>query len=553
MKRIQIIFLLVSLIVTTSWAQEPEKKDLKGELESVEIEIVKERQITLPKANRLFEKIPPRPAEPIKPEITYDFQSFKFSTPEINPTLRPLKLKAEQPGQVNRGYVSAGYGNFASPYLEAFISNKSDKNKLIGAHGYLNQSGKGPVDGKNSGSGYSGLSVFGQTFGKEITVKAKAAYENRFTHFYGYNEATPVSRDTLKQSFNQLSLNLGLTNARNSDFAYTLGGEFSYLTDAFSATESMVDLNFESSYKFSEDNSAALKAQYVLFSRKDEGIEAKPRSLFQVSGGYVFKTENNLRLHIGAIVALENDTIDSKNFHFFPDVRVTYPLSPAVDVVGSLTGGIEAVSLHTLSRENMWLAPAIPLYHTNKVFDLQAGVRARLGSKVLAGAGLSFASLKNLYFFINNEDDQSKFDVAYDDGSTKRTNLYGSITYNHADNVRIMLRGDLFSYSTDKLKEAYHRPGYKFTTNAAVNIYKKIVLSADIIAMGNMKALVDRTTLESITLDPAFDLNLKSEYIVSPKVSVFAEFNNITSSEYPVFLKYPVRGFQVMGGFTWSF
>jgi hypothetical protein len=121
-----------------------------GELQAVEIEIVKDRQITLPKANRLFEKIPPRPMEPIKPEITYNFKAFNFSTPELSPAVRPLRLKPEDPIKTYRGYVSAGYGNYASPYLEAFITTNKDKKKLVGVHALVDRSDKGPVDGKNS-------------------------------------------------------------------------------------------------------------------------------------------------------------------------------------------------------------------------------------------------------------------------------------------------------------------------------------------------------------------------------------------------------------------
>ena len=74
-----------------------EKDWTEGEIENVEIEIVKEREITLPAADRNFEKIPPRPSEPIKPPITYDFKSFSFQAPQINPQIRPLKLKQENP------------------------------------------------------------------------------------------------------------------------------------------------------------------------------------------------------------------------------------------------------------------------------------------------------------------------------------------------------------------------------------------------------------------------------------------------------------------------
>src|SRR5688572_4957656 len=124
----------------------------EGELDAVEIEIVRERQITLPKASRNFEKIPPRPSETIKNPVQYDFKPFSFPTAQVNPAIRPLKIKQGSSSEVQSGYVSVGYGNYASPYLEGFINSRRDKNKLIGAHAWLNSSGKGPVDGRNSGS-----------------------------------------------------------------------------------------------------------------------------------------------------------------------------------------------------------------------------------------------------------------------------------------------------------------------------------------------------------------------------------------------------------------
>ena len=93
-----------------------------GEIENVEIEIVKERQITLPKANRNFEKIPPRATEPIKPPITYDFRSFNFQAPQLNTQIRPLKLKKESQSNVYGGYLRLGFGNYVSPLLDGYIN-----------------------------------------------------------------------------------------------------------------------------------------------------------------------------------------------------------------------------------------------------------------------------------------------------------------------------------------------------------------------------------------------------------------------------------------------
>jgi hypothetical protein len=539
------------LVVCPTWVWAQQEGEGEGELEAIQIEINKVREITLPRATRLFDKIPPRPAEPVKPEIKYNFRSFSFSTPELNPSIRPLKLKEGSTTDSYTGYVSAGYGNYASPYLEGFINNKPNKNNLLGAHLLIDRSGKGPVDGKNSGGGNSGISVFGQTYGKELSFHAQAGYESTYTYFYGYQPDADVKRDSIKQTFNVFDLTLGMSNARNAKFQYSLDGTFSYLNDRYKATESMLDLDFQSSLKLNDESAIRLNANYLILGRRDAGVDAKPRSLFSTGGSYQFETSDNLKLRLGMIVAFENDEIDSKDLHVYPDVHVTYPLNPTVDVVGGLTGGIDAVSLHSLVRENLWLAPAVGIAHTNRLYDLSAGVRARFGSKVLVGAGLSYAGLKDLYFFVNDPTDQAKFVTVYDEGTTKRTNLYASVTVAHADVAKFMLRGDLYSYATDEVKDAYHRPGYRVTANAAFNVYKKILLSADIIAQGNSKAL--DAANNTITLDPAFDLNFKAEYLVSDKFSVFAEFNNITSNKYSVLLNYPVRGFQAMGGITWRF
>lgn len=543
---------LITIYLLSFTAVSAQKEWGDGEIKDVEIEIVKDRLITLPAANRLFEKIPPRPAEPIKPEIEYSFKAFTFTTPELNPVIRPLKLKDPQPNEAYRGYVSAGYGNYGTPYLEAFVTNKESKKQLIGAHAWLNNSAKGPVDGKNSGSGTMGITAFGQTFSKEVSVGGNIGFERRYSHFYGYPEELDVSRDSIKQTYGLFKMGARLANARNSAFSYQLGGDFSYISDAFKAKESTVDLSFKSAYKIADDNVIQIKADYSIISRKDEGVEAKPRNLFQVNGYYSFMPVDNMKLQVGATVALEDDTLGSKDFHFYPDLKITYPLTDAIDFVGSLSGGIEKVSLQTLANENIWLGPAVSLNHTNKQYDVQAGIRARMGGKVLAGAGISFASLKNMYFFVNDPTDVSKFQVAYDEGATKRTNFYASLLYTVSNVARVSVQGDYFAYSTDEIPDAWHKPTYRLAAGISYNLVKKFVFNVDMIAQGGMKAL-NPETLKTISVGNAFDLNFKTEYIISDTFSVFIDLNNITSNKYPMFLNYPVRGFQAMGGFTWKF
>ena len=279
-------------------------------------------------------------------------------------------------------------------------------------------------------------------------------------------------------------------------------------------------------------------------------IEAKPRSLFSVNPRYEFFPVEDLKLSAGIVAAFEDDTLDSRNVHAYPDLRVSYPLSPSVELTAALSGGMERVSLHSLSEENMWLGANLPIYHTNKMLEFQAALHTRIGNKISVNGGFSVATLKNLYFYRNDSLDVSRFTVEYDD-VTDRTNFFASLGFVQSEFFKFLLRGDVYSYSTD-IEAAWHRPTYKVTGETSLNVSNKFLIDVSLIAQGGMKAF-DPVTRARVTLDPAIDLNVRSEYLFSEKFSVFAQFNNILSNEYPAYLRYPVRGFQGLGGFTWTF
>lgn len=555
---VTVVFGMVSgLAAEAQEVQLPKDKKVwvkDGEIENVEIEIVKDRQITLPEASRNFDKIPPRASEPIKPPITYDFRTFNFQAPPINMQVRPLKLKQESQSRVYGGYLKAGFGNYISPLLEGYFNTSRDKNKLLGVQGYHNSSDKGPRDGRNSGSGASGISVFGRTFNDYVALSGNVGFENRATHFYGYPTLGVVPEaKSIKQSYNLFKAYGDLSNSSNSDFSYKLGAGFSNLNDKYSAKETEVDLTFSSDYEVNEDSRINLKADYALINRKDKLINPKARSLFIIAPSYEFIPVEDLKVKIGFNVAIENDTIDSKSTHVYPDFKATYPISPSIDAFATLNGGMEKVSLQTLSYENIWIGPNIPIFHTNKLLDLTVGLNAKLGNKVAAHAGFSLATLKNWYYFVNNKTDQAQFTPEYDRGkAARRANLYVALSYAQSEVAKFMLRGDLFNYEAGNVAEAWHRPTYKLTLNGSYNVYDKILLSADVIAQGGMKAL-DPLTDKAVKLNGAFDLNFKVEYLFSRSFSAFVQLNNITSSKYPLFLYYQARGFQGMGGITWSF
>lgn len=545
-----ILILGLATAASSARAQQPSQ----GEIESVEVVIQKERQISLPQAVRNFDKVPPRPVEPIKPAITYAFRNIGFISAQYNPAIRPLRLQDEKLEPLAGNYISAGFGNYLSPFLEAALNSKRSRDRFYGLRLFHHSFGNGPVDDKNSANGRTEVSAFGKLIGEKATLGGEVNFERINTHFYGYLP-TPVEvkPEDIRQTYSIFALRGEVQNSKPSDFNYSLKAGFSYLDDRYAASESEVSLRWKSQYALSNTSRLLINSDYFLINRQDELVDAGARHLFKVRPTYEFSPLEKLVLNVGVNVVYENDTIGkSKSVHVYPVANARYTVSPSFEAYASLDGDIDKVSLHTLAQENNWIDSNIGVFHTNRSLEFAAGVRGRAGSKLALATGVAFANLKNWYFYQNNPTDVSRFVTDFDPGNVTRLNLFAETSYAQAEKVKVSLRGDLYSYSTDQVAEAWHRPTFKAGIHSSFNLYKKIGLQADFNVLGGMKAF-DPTGLQVVTLDPALDLNARVNYFFSRKFSAFIRLNNILSSDYPMYFRYPVRGFQAMGGVTWSF
>lgn len=545
----RIIFTLVLFCPISLFAQSWEGD---GSLEKVEVEIIKERQVSVPVANRNFEKIPPRPIEPIKPEIVYRFKKFDVETPEYHPAIRPLRLKQEEIDKFNGNYISAGYGNFTAPYLEGYFNSKRNRNSYYGAHIYHQSYGKGPIDGANSASGTTEIELFGKAFTNKLVSGANFGFENLTTYFYGYENSPVIDRALFKQQYNVYSVSADIGNSNKSDYNFRFTGGFSYLEDNYKAAESEVDMLFETDYKFAEDKKLSLKANYFLIARKDEFVDADPRHLLKINPAFKFDPVDKLSLSIGINTAIENDTIGKKSFHLYPNILADYTLGELFSAFVNVTGDMDKVALHTIIRENLWTAPNVSIFHTNRSIDFSGGLKGQLGKTGAFTIGGAYANLVHWYFYENGFPDRTKFILNYEGGNTGRVNWFTELSYEKSKFIKLRIRGDYYFYSADTLAVISHKPLYRVDGAATFNVYDKLHININFIVQGGMKAL-DFQLGRVLDLKEAIDLNIRADYFVSKQFTLFVRMNNILSTEYPVFIHYPVRGFQATGGISWSF
>lgn len=122
---------LLGMAGSPLYGQETWEKEGEGEIKDLEIELTKERQVTLPLANRYFEKVPPRPFEPIVPAITYAPKPLSFTSPNYVPVIRPLRIRQEELARLYGNYVSAGLGNYTSFMVDGSVSTKREDRKSV--------------------------------------------------------------------------------------------------------------------------------------------------------------------------------------------------------------------------------------------------------------------------------------------------------------------------------------------------------------------------------------------------------------------------------------
>ncbi|OYX18409.1 MAG: hypothetical protein B7Z16_08865 [Algoriphagus sp. 32-45-6] len=89
---------------------------------------------------------------------------------------------------------------------------------------------------------------------------------------------------------------------------------------------------------------------------------------------------------------------------------------------------------------------------------------------------------------------------------------------------------------------------------------EKLLIQANLNFMGGMKVRGDVSAaaifppdIEVVNLKTIADLQLKADFKITDRFSIFAEGNNLTNGRNVRWLNYPVRGVQLIGGASFKF
>ena len=541
----------------------------RGGLQDQVFVIQKDREIRLPKQIRSFEKMPALPQPKALGTLSFPVMPFFLPVPASEIQAEPATKEWNVPKlDLYPGWVRVGYGNFLSPLIEGrYLSTQSSD--LQYATKFHHQSfGKGPVSWMEEESKESHTELAGDVsyFLDESELYSSLNLKRDAFTFYGrdlgfvippnWDFASPYLAQN-KQLHGDF--NLGI---RDLDKVGRIGyaGEvvLAGFRDSYAVREQELGFVGEGKFRPSKEITANLGLSYFTTATEDLRYDLN-RNYFSLrpEGQYTF---GDFQFTAGVILVSENDSVaeGKPGIRLFPVLKTNYQVSEKLQVNAAISGDVQRNTYRSFVQENPFLGPSDQLLNTVTKLSFAAGVEGIVSDKLVYRAGIDLRRQSNLHFFVNSYADTARFELVYDQEATVfqfNSNIELSLT----EKYTLTTQFDFFHYNLSNQQLAWHRPTWILQLNNRYSPFKKLNLQANLQVMGGLQArgfgVIETKPVraEVVKLPALVDLQLKIDYAVNSRLSIFAEGNNLLNRSNTRWLNYPVRGIQGVGGLSFKF
>jgi hypothetical protein len=472
-----------------------------------------------------------------------------------------MTVQDEKLEKLYANQVRAGLGNYGATYLEAFLANKRNSNQSYGLQVLHQSFARGAVDENNSGSGYQKIQPYGKYITDKLVIEADVFYDRHNNYLYGYDSTiSEVERDTLQRTFNTIGAHISLKD-RDTDNAYQYGLSIDayQLFTNYNSSEGAVSLDLTNEMDLSDNFKAYFNVNGVFSKYQfNDKASSNNRNLFRIQPGIAYNS-GKLSLKGGFNFVYENDTLQNMNrLHVYPDISIKYSLLPNVSAMAGLRGDVRAIQLRDLLIENPYLNDSVALSHTLMPFELYGNIQGSYNNFLGFEAGFSIASVRNNYGYSSLAEDQARFEPVYFDGNNTEINIHTGVSAQFNKDWHLNLRGDYFYFNLSQGIAMPYRPNLKLSFNTDYLIAEKLTIGLTGYMQGKMNPgfpLLPEFNLirQEVEIPAIFDFGIKFNYKLSDRSAVFLTANNLISKQYEYYLNYPNRGFQLLGGFIYSF
>ncbi|MDQ3191519.1 MAG: hypothetical protein M3Q58_07995 [Bacteroidota bacterium] len=503
----------------------------------------------------------------------YNLIDKKINTSfEVDP-IPAAKMKGEPLTKLYRTHIKGGFGNYATPLGEIYFNSlRSKEFSYLAYLKHISSTGSIPNTFYN-GFSKTGTGLSGKHFKKSHTISGDFNYDRNVMHYYGIPgvgsqyyplSTTEISKDVIRQRFNLFSAatEVQSTYKDSSKLHHHFKLKYNNYADLFdTAIENNLRLDGRVGfYHGKELISVDVMTDYYKNSLPSDTtfnaiINVGPNKEIVSKG-------KKWRIKVGGDFFAGVATDEIGSFHFYPDVDFNFNLIDNIIIpYMGINGQLERNSYRLLTGINPFMSAYAPLKNTNTLYNIYGGLRGSASSKITFNVGAAYKKVKDMAFFINDPEEffPERFTAVYDDVTI--LNFTGEIAYQKTEKLKLLLKGDYFSYTMTNELHAWYRPDLEITFTSFYSLRDKIILKADVFYMGSRYGTRPFDIYGTQFLAGSFpeklkgfaDVNLGVEYRYTKQLSAFINFNNIGAASYSRWYNYPMQRFNLLGGFSYSF
>lgn len=514
------------------------------------------------------ERIVKNPAEPSNdfflPNYSVEDRDFDFDYDLEVETLSAMQYKGQYGVEEKENFLKAGIGSRLSPvFLFRHYSDLSRKMSLgVGVNHY--SSWLNMKDYKKSSFMNNAFDLVSNVKFKsgQLRVSSNYKYDMYYLRPISASEENDVAR-------NIHSLNAGLQWTANGtsyrDFYNVLGFDYKRTWIAGGISEDMLNAKAHVSYsdnwigKRDKGNLQTVAVDFLMtYNNVNQGLiilYANP--YFNIDGEF-------FRVRLGAMVDMK--TYDKVGF--YPDLSGSvFVLEDKLEFFASLGGKSKINTLSQMVSENPFVNSNFldlsEFGYEKTPIDFQGGVRVRVANNLDASARVGYSIRKNGVFylpesvkFLNDSVSEKPllqtFDIIFLDYDMLRLVFDLRWRVNEQINVSAEFCYNKYDVRTeDVYGKAWYKPSLEVDVRGSYVLDEEWSFNAHIKALGSRPAIgLDGN---EVSLKPAIDLGLGSDYQFAQNLTAFAEIHNMVHNKYQLYYNYPSVGFELFLGMKYRF
>ncbi|MEM1124322.1 MAG: TonB-dependent receptor [Bacteroidota bacterium] len=555
--KIILFFLCAFVLQQTAKAQE--------DLPSEEVEVIKDFDARLIETEKI-EITPtlPKATNTDKTQV-YTIPSRSLQVEYLPPKIRPLAMKRDKLPTQYDGFLKAGYGVPASPYVEASYHTFQENLKLGGRFKHHSANFQNV---ENQRFATNEAEVKGAYYRDEgFAFGGNLGYTSDQVHYFGYNQnidtdSLSVNREQVKQTFNTFKLGGTFFNGERTqgDINYNAGFNFYNTKDNFATSEVGFDAQFGVT-KWIADRHAlnvGLKTDITTFKNGDRGnADSLKQKLnnFYLTPNFTYHADA-FKIKVGAnLVAVDGA------FNFFPDIEASANIvGNKFTVFAGAEGSLKKNTMRSITYYNPFVKTFGSLEIRNTDYNhFYGGIRGAFGNFNYKGQ-VGYKNVKNLALFLTDWEDfittdfgqvsLNRTEVLYDDGNV--FNIQGSLTAPLFSGFELGGTVSVNAYDMDVQEKAWHLPATEFNVNAKYKMLEdRLLLNGELFVANGVPYL----TADGMTdnLNALLDVSAGAEYILTDNFSAFVNINNLLDNNRERWASYETYGLNVLFGIQGRF